>query len=170
MIGYVSARINPQSTSTSFAPNTFVSGGVVEITVGSSLYGFNLQCDSRIRSPLYVRMFYFDATDFSMNDMFGHNAATGEYIPDILPGGQLLIGDGIDGGAPIRFNLSSGQEVELGYMKVFWSTQPLELDHLKQKSAFTMRSGDMRGAEVVRDVAADKWGTACLALILRKPV
>ncbi|KAG8757674.1 hypothetical protein FRC11_004354, partial [Ceratobasidium sp. 423] len=169
--GQISLRITPQISLT--APDSVVVDNLVEFNVDSSgaLYGFRLKCNSEAPGPLYLRMFYFNATDFSINDMFGHNVAIGENLPDITPGGELFIGDGADGGSAIRFNISPGQNFELGYMKVFWSTKPLELDYIKQGSAFKMKTGDKksRGAEVFPDVAAEKWGTTCTALILRKP-
>lgn len=99
--------------------------------------------------------------------MFGHNTGNGESTPDISPSGQLLIGNGADGGTPIRFSISSENQVELGYMKVFWSTEPLELDYIVQKSAFKMRPGDARGGCVDWDGSDSKWGTVRLALVLR---
>ncbi|QRW26006.1 ICE-like protease (caspase) p20 domain protein [Rhizoctonia solani] len=111
---------------------------VVELVVDpTSLHGLKLH--NNINLPLYVRMFYFDPADFSIGDMFGQNVANGEGAPNLAPGGQLVIGDGADGGAPVKFNISSSGQVEVGYMKVFWSTEPLELDHVKQKSAFELK-------------------------------
>ncbi|KDN34924.1 hypothetical protein RSAG8_12014, partial [Rhizoctonia solani AG-8 WAC10335] len=143
--------------------------GIVELKVENSpipLYGFKLK--SNIKSPLHVRMFYFDTTDFSIEELSEHSAGSGEITADIPPTGQMLIGDGADGGAPIRFSLSSTKPKELGYMKVFWSTHQLELDHIKQKSAFKLRPGDLRGSSRDHDSFDSQWGTACLKLILRK--
>ncbi|KAJ1301201.1 hypothetical protein OPQ81_003611 [Rhizoctonia solani] len=141
--------------------------GVVDFVVNeSALYGFNL--NSRISWPLYVRMFYFDATNFSIGDIFGHNTSNGENIPSIASRGQFLIGSGADGGSPVKFNVSPGNGVEVGYMKVFWSTEPLELDSIEQISAFKLKPGDMRGADVDDDGLDSEWGTICLPLILRE--
>ncbi|CAE6387289.1 unnamed protein product [Rhizoctonia solani] len=141
--------------------------GAIEFVVDNlALYGFKLK--SKIRSALYVRMFYFDSADFSIGDIFGHNTGCGERTFDVAPEGELLIGGGASGGSPVRFSLSSGNQVEVGYMKVFWSTEPLELDHIKQKSAFKMRPGEMRAGSVDRDGLDHEWGTVSLALVLRE--
>ncbi|KDN33620.1 hypothetical protein RSAG8_13294, partial [Rhizoctonia solani AG-8 WAC10335] len=143
--------------------------GIVELKVENSpipLYGFRL--NSNIKSPLHVRMFYFDTTDFSVGEMSGYSAGSGAITANIPPGGQMLIGDGADGGAPIRFSLSSTKPKELGYMKVYWSTDELELNHIEQKSSFELRPGDLRGADQERIAFNSQWGTACLKLILRK--
>ncbi|CAE6496427.1 unnamed protein product [Rhizoctonia solani] len=143
--------------------------GIVELKVENSpipLYGFRL--NSNIKSPLHVRMFYFDTTDFSVEEMSGYSAGSGAITANIPPGGQMLIGDGVDGGAPIRFSISSTKPKELGYMNVYWSTDQLELNHIEQKSAFELRPGDLRGADKERIAFNSQWGTACLKLILRK--
>ncbi|CAE6447569.1 unnamed protein product [Rhizoctonia solani] len=143
--------------------DVLVKDSVVDFTLESSaLHGFKLQ--SNIKMPLYVRMFYFDTTDFSIGDMFGHSVGPGTIAANIPPKGELLIGDGADGGAPIRFNMSSTGPMELGYMKVFWSTDPLELDHIEQKSAFKLRHQDVRGSSVDENGCDSKWGTICLTL------
>ncbi|KAG8696507.1 hypothetical protein FRC11_000685, partial [Ceratobasidium sp. 423] len=103
-------------------------------------------------------------------DMFGHNTARGESTFNVAPGGELLIGDGIDGGCPIRFSISSGNRVEIGYMKVFWSTAPLELDHIKQKSAFKLKPGDMRGGCIDCSGPTIEWGVVSLPLVLQEQV
>ncbi|CAE6446132.1 unnamed protein product [Rhizoctonia solani] len=140
---------------------------VVELVVDpTSLHGLKLH--NNINLPLYVRMFYFDPADFSIGDMFGQNVANGEGAPNLAPGGQLVIGDGADGGAPVKFNISSSGQVEVGYMKVFWSTEPLELDHVKQKSAFELKPGESRGASKDLDGSESRWGTECLTVALRR--
>ncbi|CAE6447187.1 unnamed protein product [Rhizoctonia solani] len=141
--------------------------GVAQLVVESTaLHGLKLQ--NNVNSPLYVRLFYFDPNNFSIGDMFGHNAGNGEVPPNITPRGQLLIGDGADGGSPLKFGISSSNEVELGYMKVFWSTEPLELDEMKQKSAFQLGLGEFRGINLDSDSSDSKWGTECLAVVFRR--
>ncbi|CAE6493588.1 unnamed protein product [Rhizoctonia solani] len=142
------------------------SKGLVELVAeANALYGVELA--SRANSPLYIKMFYFDATDFSVGDMFGHSVAKGSEDATIPPGGKIMIGDGQDGGSPLRFTLSPGNKVELGYLKVFWCTSPLELSDLAQKSAFGMRPGTRQRA-VGRTVSKKPdWGTACLTLVLK---
>ncbi|KAJ1301205.1 hypothetical protein OPQ81_003615 [Rhizoctonia solani] len=140
---------------------------VAEIEVDSSLYGFRLTSNTPL--PVYVRMFYFDPTDLSIKDIFGHNAANGDNNPDIICRGKLVIGDGAHGGAPVRLMISSGQQVELGYMKVFWCTRPLEVDDIQQNSPFSTGSMDSRSMELARNAVLDDWGTACVGIVLRQP-
>ncbi|KAF8752246.1 Caspase domain [Rhizoctonia solani] len=76
--------------------------GIVEFDVRKQdLYGIKLT--SQVEQPLYIRMFYFDTTDFSISDMFGH--AVGK---DAMIGakGTFTIGDNAKGGAPCNSRLT----------------------------------------------------------------
>ncbi|QRW26010.1 mycorrhiza-upregulated peptidase C14 [Rhizoctonia solani] len=107
--------------------------GMIEFVArGNDLYGVELI--SRSKLPLYIRMFYFDATDFSIGDMFGQTVANGAEDATIPVGGKIVIGDGRDGGSPLKFGVSPESRAELGYLKVFWSTIPLEVSDMAQKS------------------------------------
>ncbi|KAG9119099.1 hypothetical protein FRC07_006059, partial [Ceratobasidium sp. 392] len=110
-------------------------GGVVDIRVKEEdQYGIRLS--SQVPAALYVRAFYFDASNFSILDMFGHSRANGRSDPDIPAHGQLIIGDGSNGGALLSFGLTPDTELEMGFVKVFWSTDPLELDDVAQEPGF----------------------------------
>ncbi|KAB5591938.1 hypothetical protein CTheo_4616 [Ceratobasidium theobromae] len=141
--------------------------GVVNLIVqDTDLYGFKLI--NVMNVPLYVRMFYFDTTDFSIGDMFGHSTSNSRADPDLPARGEILIGDGGDGGAPFKFSVAPDSQVELAYIKVFWSTDPLELDNLEQRSAFELEPG-YRSRKVTRGGVVKDWGSVVLKLVLRAP-
>ncbi|KAG8795632.1 hypothetical protein FRC12_011978 [Ceratobasidium sp. 428] len=144
-------------------------GGVVDIQVREQdQYG--IKVSSRAPVPLYVRVFYFDPSDFSILDMFGHSRANGHPDPDIPARGQLMIGDGSNSGALLSFGLAPGTKLEMGFIKVFWSTDPLELDDVAQDSGFGFSSyGETSGRKVAlasRNTPTD-WGTVCLTMVQR---
>ncbi|CAE6448681.1 unnamed protein product [Rhizoctonia solani] len=147
------------------------SGGIAEFVVKrEDLYGIKLT--SRVNRPLHVRMFYFDTSDFSISDMFGHQVGND---PVIDSQGTFIIGDNAEGGTPLQFMLHPNEKVDLGYMKVFWSTKPLELDELGQKP--TSKSSRTSRKVTRRFVGADhnvdqptEWGTAVLTLAQRSPM
>ncbi|GAB1520212.1 hypothetical protein RhiTH_003285 [Rhizoctonia solani] len=137
--------------------------GIVEFDVRKQdLYGIKLT--SQVEQPLYIRMFYFDTTDFSISDMFGH--AVGK---DAMIGakGTFTIGDNAKGGAPLQFTLNPDEKLDLGYMKVFWSTKPLEIHGIGQRPVFNRKSRQwsrLRGCG--HDLDDDiEWGTAFLTLV-----
>ncbi|KAG9082323.1 hypothetical protein FRC06_005119 [Ceratobasidium sp. 370] len=144
-------------------------GGAVDIKVHrEDQYGIRLS--SRASVPLYVRAFYFDTTDFSILDMFGHSRANGRPDPDIPARGQLTIGDGSNGGALLSFGLAAGAELEVGFIKVFWSTDPLELDDVAQESGFMSSSHGEASARKVTlggRKTPKEWGTVVVTLVQR---
>ncbi|CAE6469513.1 unnamed protein product [Rhizoctonia solani] len=131
------------------------------------LYGVKLT--SQVDQPLYVRMFYFDTTDFSIVDMFGHAAGKDAVIS---PKGKFMIGDRAEGGTPLQFTLNEDEKLDLGYLKVFWSTEQLKMEGLEQKPTFNRVSrkwSRLRGCE--HDVDEEVvWGTLLLTLVQRLPV
>lgn len=81
-----------------------------------------------------------------------------------------MIGDGVEGGAPISFSLDPGDSIDVGYMKVFWSTDPLELNDLEQESAFELEVGRRsRKAENWTAGSMGQWGSTLLTLVQRSP-
>ncbi|CAE6402008.1 unnamed protein product [Rhizoctonia solani] len=138
--------------------------GIVEFDVRrQDLYGIKLT--SQVDQPLYIRMFYFDTTDFSIVDMFGHTVGK-----DAVMGanGTFIIGDNTDGGAPLQFMLNPNEKVDLGYMKVFWSTKPLDLRELGQKPLFNRKArkwSRLRGWSGYDVEEGIEWGTAFLTLV-----
>ncbi|KAG8697606.1 hypothetical protein FRC11_014974, partial [Ceratobasidium sp. 423] len=132
------------------------------------LYG--VQLTSQVDQPLYIRMLYFDTTDFSIVDIFGHSITT-DKDPVIRPKESFSIGDGVEGGAPLRFKLDKNQKLDLGYLKVFWSTKPLELEGIGQKPTFSRISrkwSRLRGCEQYVDEGIE-WGTTLLIVVQRSP-
>ncbi|KAJ1301206.1 hypothetical protein OPQ81_003616 [Rhizoctonia solani] len=133
---------------------------------GQDLYGVKLS--NRMSIPLYIKVFFFDATDFSIVHLFGYSTSSDQGDPELPACADLVIGDGNDGGSPLTFTIPPEKNVELGYLKVFWSTDPLELDDIVQVSAFDLKSS--RGVKSVdRSRAMKDWGTACLALVQCSP-
>ncbi|KAG8708317.1 hypothetical protein FRC11_006569, partial [Ceratobasidium sp. 423] len=143
--------------------------GIVDFEVDRrDLYG--VQLTSQVDQPLYIRMFYFDTTDFSIVDMFGHATVND---PAILPKGTFLIGDKAEGGTPLQFTLNKDQKVDLGYLKVFWSTEPIEMEGLGQKPTFNRGPPEWsrpRGCKLDDDANEGiEWGTLLLTLVQRLP-
>ncbi|CAE6467036.1 unnamed protein product [Rhizoctonia solani] len=132
-----------------------------------NLYGIRLT--SRVQSPVHIRMCYFDTTDFSIVDMFGHQIGKDSVM---AAEETFLIGDNAKGGTPLQFTLNPDEKLDLGYMKVFWSTEPLEMEKLQQKPKFdrASRSWTRRHRGASLDIDADiEWGTVLLTLVQREP-
>ncbi|QRW13330.1 mycorrhiza-upregulated peptidase C14 [Ceratobasidium sp. AG-Ba] len=145
--------------------------GAVDLKVkANDRYGVKLS--NKCSASLYIRMFYFDASNFSILDMFGHSRANGQLDPDVAPYGQLTIGDGSNGGALLSFELEPGVEVEVGFLKIFWSTDPLELDDIAQESAFEQSSqvnpnSRKVGLKSTRCTRRQEWGSEIVTVVQR---
>ncbi|CAE6447564.1 unnamed protein product [Rhizoctonia solani] len=141
--------------------------GIADFEVNpQDLYGVKLT--SQVDQPLYVRMFYFDTTDFSIADIFWGGVG-GD--PVMEPWGTFMVGDNAAGGTPLQFTPRPGKTPGLAYMKVFCSTKPLELEGLEQKPIFkrASRNRKSRGADMDWDSEWLEWGTSMLTLIQRFP-
>ncbi|QRW26008.1 ICE-like protease (caspase) p20 domain protein [Rhizoctonia solani] len=77
------------------------------------------QLSNKRSVPLYVSMFFFDATDFSIVHLFGHSASNGQGDPELPADGELFIGDAVDGGSPLKFTIPLTKKVEVGHLKSF---------------------------------------------------
>jgi hypothetical protein len=101
-------------------------------------------------------------------NMFGHSQANGRADPELPMHGQFMIGDESDGGAPLSFVLGPGEELDVGFIKIFWSTDPLELDNVVQGSAFeASASEETRKVCLKGGREAKEWGTVLVTLVQR---
>jgi hypothetical protein len=88
--------------------------------------------------------------------------------PMVGKNGTFTIGDNAEGGVPLQFTLNPDEKLDLGYMKVFWSAKPIDLQDLEQKPNFNRssrkwnRHRGWQGHDVDEEV---EWGTAFLTLI-----
>ncbi|KAG9090737.1 hypothetical protein FRC06_000897 [Ceratobasidium sp. 370] len=131
---------------------------------------YGIRLSSRAPIALYVQVFYFDMSDFSIVNMFAYSQAQGRADPELPMHGQFMIGDESDGGAPLSFGLDQGEKLDVGFIKVFWSTDPLELSNMAQGSAFEApEREDDESRKVVVQAArtAKEWGTILVTLVQR---
>ena len=98
--------------------------------------------------------------------MLEHSVANGLTDAEIPAKGSHLIGDEGEGGASITFGLEEGQLMEVGFIKLFWSTAKLELDSLEQEG---LSSRGNRGFVIANknQSEAENWGTAVMTLVQR---
>ncbi|KAK0234489.1 hypothetical protein EDD85DRAFT_84611 [Armillaria nabsnona] len=110
-------------------------GGVIMIDVGEdAIYGFKITNSSAV--PLYVSMFYFDISDLSINSYYQPGYAKKHADVSLLPCGELTIGYGASRTVPPIYTLREGQYVNVGFLKLFFSTEYIDLSGVVQRSAF----------------------------------
>ncbi|KAG8705080.1 hypothetical protein FRC11_009332, partial [Ceratobasidium sp. 423] len=106
--------------------------GVVDLVVQPDVpYGVKVSNSWGI--SLYVRAFYFNPTNFAIYSLTGPSASNNRTDTELPARGYSIIGREL--GSEITFALEPDVTLELGYFKIFWSTDPLELN-IGQPSPF----------------------------------
>ncbi|KAF4622612.1 hypothetical protein D9613_009210 [Agrocybe pediades] len=104
-------------------------------------FGVTLYNDSRI--PLYPYLFYYDPSQLTITPCYlppvggGEDGFTNLVDAPLMPRRKLEIGHNIVNVSPWIFTLPPGETAEVGYMRLFVSTQPAAFDTiLKEVSPF----------------------------------
>jgi hypothetical protein len=129
--------------------------GVVNLVSGKETYGIKIINDTEL--PLYAALFYFDTSDLSISmssisvvfqsealthflslELLSHLPPVSDYKvdPSLPDKGSITLGYGSGGGAPLDFTLAKGRDVEVGFLKLFLSTDHVDLSDIEQTSPF----------------------------------
>ncbi|KIJ63462.1 hypothetical protein HYDPIDRAFT_29274 [Hydnomerulius pinastri MD-312] len=130
-----------------------------------AIYGFKITNNSNV--PLYVSLFYFDNSDFSIMSYYQPPTGGGKIDQPLLPRSALAIGYGAGGGVPTRYFLRDGQDVDVGYLKLFLSREHVDLSHIPQQSP---NSGDHRSAALAYPAEKNylDWDTILIPVIQQR--
>ncbi|KAK0214586.1 caspase domain-containing protein [Armillaria fumosa] len=111
-------------------------GGVISVDVDEeAIYGYKITNTSS--APLYVSMFYFDISSLSIDPYYQPGSAQQAADVSLPPKGLLTIGYGTSGTVPHMYTVPNGQNVDVGFLKLFISTEYLDLSGVVQESPFT---------------------------------
>ncbi|SJL15631.1 uncharacterized protein ARMOST_19134 [Armillaria ostoyae] len=137
--------------------------GVIMIDVDEdAIYGFKIT--NKSSKPLYVSMFYFDISDLSINSYYQPGHAKKDADVSLPPYGSLTIGYGASGTVPRMYTLRKGQDVDVGFLKLFFSMKYMDLSGVVQRSPFEdVRQDGQREAR-----KEDWWHTMCIAVVQTK--
>ncbi|VDB92134.1 unnamed protein product [Peniophora sp. CBMAI 1063] len=107
-------------------------GGAVDVVADSKAkYGVTIRNKTSV--PLHVWVFYFDCSDLSITEYYRSPTAD---QPILLPFGTLHIGYGAGGGRPFTYFLREGQDRDVGFIKLFISTEYVDLSSIAQGVPF----------------------------------
>ncbi|KJA15521.1 hypothetical protein HYPSUDRAFT_48284 [Hypholoma sublateritium FD-334 SS-4] len=131
-----------------------ITGGLVKATTGNDLLGEDNHVPIRSKdgsdslcftihhclegSPaLYLYILYFSSCLGIWPIFFPEHIANPDkaHAPTVKYGGKFQIGFG-DGGKPMKFILPEGIDKDLGYLKIFLTTKPVDFYPLVQESPF----------------------------------
>ncbi|VDC07260.1 unnamed protein product [Peniophora sp. CBMAI 1063] len=143
--------------------NVLRSGTVNIVADDKTIYGMSLRNSFGV--PLHVSVFFFDCSDLSVN--YYQPPAIGKSGEASLPAdGTLSIGYGADGGVPFKFRLRPGQERDVGFIKVFISTEPVDLSGVLQASVFD--TSMPRGTFRAQGRSRHAWDTILIPVVQHK--
>jgi hypothetical protein len=86
--------------------------------------------------------------------------------PSLQPKGSLPLGYGSSGAPPLKFTLREGQDVDVGFIKLFVSTEQMDLSTVNCKSPFENGRPLVKNNEDAKPPSL--WDTILLTVILRK--
>ena len=78
---------------------------------------------------------------------------------------SLAIGYGSGGSVPYTYYLRDGQDVDVGFLKLFLATQPLNLSDVRQASPFDPVH---RGVDLVPAKTRLAWDALCVTVVQRR--
>ncbi|KAK0207797.1 hypothetical protein IW262DRAFT_1529389 [Armillaria fumosa] len=114
--------------------NLNVRGEIVVDVDEGAIYGYKIM--NTMSVPLYVWMFYFDASDLSISSYYQPGRAKNDTDVSLPPGDLFVIGYGVSGTVPHIYILRKGQDDDVGFLKLFFSTEYMDLPCVVQNSPF----------------------------------
>ncbi len=82
----------------------------------------------------------------------------------LRPGESLTIGYGASGTVPHMYMLRDGQDVDVGFLKLFYSTEYLDLSGIVQGSPFNI----IRSAKRSAPDNSYLWDSMCVAVVQKR--
>ncbi|VDB96090.1 unnamed protein product [Peniophora sp. CBMAI 1063] len=135
--------------------------GVVNVVADSeTVYGIKMT--NAVTVPLHVWAFYFDCSDLSIMEYYRPAVTGGGAEPSLPPKGRLTIGYGSGGAQPFKYFIRPGQDFDVGFIKLFISTEHVDLSNVVQESPFvstTPRGSGLAGQSQVVVRRADSLDT-----------
>ncbi|KAF8170849.1 caspase domain-containing protein [Mycena galopus ATCC 62051] len=109
-------------------------GGLITINVDEeTYYGYEIINKSNV--PLYAAMVYFDVGGLGIEDYYLPSTAANGKVDVSLPAkGSVTIGFGACGAPGWNYFLREGQTVDVGFLKLFISTEYVDYSSILQKS------------------------------------
>ncbi|KIM25682.1 hypothetical protein M408DRAFT_331034 [Serendipita vermifera MAFF 305830] len=145
-------------------PN-LIEEGVIDIVVNDDdIYGMKISNTSS--KPLYVSVFYFDNSDLSITSYFQPPASGSKVDPPLLPYQSLTIGYGAGGTQPLSYSLGKERPIDVGFIKVFTSTEQVDLSAVPQASPFPRNNRGVGPPKV--KPPRKQWNTTLITVVQRK--
>ncbi|KAF8519186.1 caspase domain-containing protein [Gautieria morchelliformis] len=146
--------------------------GVVDLVVKKDhFYGVKIVNNSKV--DLYPYLFYFDLGDQCIEPYYLSQKGINRVDPPLRAGYTHTVGYGAGGEVPFAFHLPNGQAIDVGFLKLFLTTSPMDFDSMTQSSPFDTARAALPRADTIQKLkqaaaeSAEQWGTVVTAIIQR---
>ncbi|KAI0345841.1 hypothetical protein BDW22DRAFT_918739 [Trametopsis cervina] len=116
-------------------PNLFVDGKVDMVVNSDQIYGMEIANTSDV--PMYISVFFFDS-DFSVLSYYQpsmEHHKSNSPVP-VNAHSSIVIGYGDNQVPPFAYRLQDGLDLDVGFAKIFFSPEYVDLSHFVQPSPF----------------------------------
>ncbi|TFK52885.1 hypothetical protein OE88DRAFT_1733873 [Heliocybe sulcata] len=157
-----------------FGPN-LVQGDIIDLMIDHQAhkrYGMKITNHSAV--SLYPYLFFFDGSSLSITSYFQPPISTrGGTVDPPLPGNpgesvendrSITIGYGESGAVAYSYSVPNGKDIDIGFLKLFLSTEHIDLSHVPQMSPFRR----LRVAEEAKPQSYSGWGSRLITVIQRR--
>ncbi|KZV62922.1 hypothetical protein PENSPDRAFT_692082 [Peniophora sp. CONT] len=145
--------------------NLYKSGFVDVVADDDTPYGISIINNSNL--PLHVWAFYLDCSTLSVSEYYRPPAIGRGAEPSLQPQSILKIGYGAGGGLPYTFFVREDQDADVGFIKLFVTTDPVDLSNIEQSSPF--RRSPSRGKRTQIEDANVGLDAFLITIVQRKP-
>ncbi|KAF8817195.1 hypothetical protein BYT27DRAFT_7205049 [Phlegmacium glaucopus] len=127
---------------------------------------YGIKLTNKTNVPLYVSVFYFDSSDLSIKSIHESSTSSSQSTAEapLKPRQTLTIGYGSSGFSSFDYFLREGQDVDVGTLKFYFSTEAVNLMYVRQESPFGLRKGNILESHARRAV----WGTVEVRVVQRR--
>ncbi|KZP16322.1 hypothetical protein FIBSPDRAFT_934654 [Athelia psychrophila] len=145
-------------------PVNLYAGGAIDLVLDvSKRYGMRLT--NKINQPLYPAVFHFKE-DLSIVSHYSPKTS-GNPDSDFQPNEIFPVGYGFTAIPPIRHtcDLPDGQDISVGFLKMFFTTQYVDFSNIPQPTPFIPGRADVSPPKKAKRA---KWGTILIPFIERR--
>ncbi|KAF8436543.1 caspase domain-containing protein [Boletus edulis BED1] len=157
---------------------------VIDFIVDPDAY-YGIKITNNTPLDLYLNAFLFNHSSLSIVPYYTQSNVGAPEAP-LKRGGTFTIGYGDGGTPPFAYSLEGNQDVDVGYLKIFFATRPIDLSDIEQSSPFASvheRNGEddataggglvkvvksMSGMSLLASELDDTWFTLDIPVVQRR--
>ncbi|KAF8872485.1 caspase domain-containing protein [Gymnopilus junonius] len=148
--------------------NNLIKNKLVSLDIADNDYTvYGLVITNTGKVNLYPNLFYFDNSELSIKCYYKSGGPSNFQVDCPLPvdpNKKLTVGFGDGGGTAFEYYIPEGRDVDVGFLRCFLSTAPVDLSRIEQDTPFQFSR-----ALVKRQVKAlDTWGCITIPVVQKR--